>query len=403
MEHPPSALDLRRLEVFAAQAAVGLLNARLYQASQQDRARLRAILRERRVLRRQVVDLTSELRDSSPYHDIIGASPVMREVLAELEQVAASDVTVLLLGETGSGKELFARALHARSARSKRPFVPVNCAALPEQLVESELFGHERGAFTGAHMRKAGRFELAHHGTLFLDEIGDLPANAQAKLLRVLQDGEVQRVGSTQGLKVDVRIVAATNQDLSARVAKRAFREDLFFRLSVFPIQVPPLRDRAGDIPLLARHLTAHYARRIGKRVSGMTDEALEALTRHSWPGNVRELQNVIERAIILCNSGVISADMIRLDGRVAPRDPELAPVVKAGGEATSDGAVSNPVTLADAEREAIIRALRQAEGRVSGDGGAAAVLGLKPTTLHAKMTKLGVRRGDAMHAPASR
>ena len=400
-ERPPGTLEVRRLEVFAAQAAVGLLNARLYQASQQDRARLRASLRERRTLRQQVQELRGELRDTSPYGEIVGDSIEMRQILAEVEQVAASGVTVLLLGETGTGKELLARALHRRSTRAPRPFVPVNCAALPEQLVESELFGHERGAFTGAHSRKPGRFELAHRGTLFLDEIGDLPSSAQAKLLRVLQDGEVHRVGSTQALKVDVRIVAATNQDLSTRVAERVFREDLFFRLSVFPIHVPPLRERTGDIPLLTRHLVAHYARSVGKRVTGITDEALERLAAHAWPGNIRELQNVVERAIILCPNDVITAEMVRLDSVGFPRGQDstaAAAAVQTPPRPPASSPVS-PRTLADVERDGIIQALRHAEGRVSGPGGAAALLGLKPTTLHAKMKKLGVRRADAMHA----
>jgi transcriptional regulator with GAF, ATPase, and Fis domain len=242
---------------------------------------------------------------------------------------------------------------------------------------------------------------MAHRGTLFLDEIGDLPANAQAKLLRVLQDGEVHRVGATQGFKVDVRIIAATNQDLSARVAAREFREDLFFRLSVFPIRVPPLRERTGDIPLLARHLAAHYARSIGKRVTGITDEALDALSSHHWPGNVRELQNVVERAIILCTGAVITPEMIRLDSLVRPADVVGArgPEVAIRVDATTSGTPQMPPTLAEAERDAIVRALRHADGRISGAGGAAALLGLKPTTLHAKMKKLGVRRSDAIHA----
>jgi formate hydrogenlyase transcriptional activator len=343
-----------------------------------------------------VLELRDEVRHAYSFGPIVGESAAIRRVLAELEQVAASDVTVLLLGETGTGKELLARALHERSRRAARAFVPVNCAALPENLVESELFGHERGAFTGAHTRKPGRFELAHRGTLFLDEIGDLPTNAQAKLLRVLQDGEVHRVGSTQPITVDVRVVAATNQDLAAKVSERAFRDDLFYRLSVFPIRVPPLRERPEDIPLLARHLALQCAKRIGKRVTGIADDAVDMLTSYSWPGNVRELQNVIERAVILAVDGIVTTEAIRLEGssspaavvaRTAPPDP-VRP-------ASSDSAT--PHTFADAERVAIIEALRTAEGRVSGPRGAAAVLGLKPTTLHAKMKKLGVRRGDAL------
>jgi formate hydrogenlyase transcriptional activator len=395
---PPTAGDVKWLEVFAGQAAIGVVNARLYEASQQDRARLRALLRERRALRQQLVNLQEEVRNAYSFGPIVGESAGMRRVLADVEQVAGSDVTVLLLGETGTGKELLARALHERSRRAHRAFVPVNCAALPENLVESEMFGHERGSFTGAHARKAGRFELAHRGTLFLDEIGDLPLNAQAKLLRVLQDGEVHRVGGLQPIKVDVRIVAATNQDLSTCVADRKFREDLFYRLSVFPISIPPLRDRAQDIPLLATHLAAQFANRFGKPIRGLAEDALPPLQSYHWPGNVRELQNVMERAVILATDGVIAAEHIALHRILAPVVP--APPSPVGDTAQADPPAPRecaPATLADAERRAIIHALRQAEGRVSGPAGAAALLGLKPTTLHAKMKKLGVRRRDAL------
>ena len=399
---PPTPFDVKWLEVFAAQAAIGLVNAHLYQSSQQDRARLRALLRERRALRQQVLGLRDEVRNAYSFGPIVGESAGMRQVLAELEQVARSDVTVLLLGETGTGKELLARALHERSSRAARPFVPVNCAALPEHLVESEMFGHERGSFTGAHARKSGRFELAHKGTLFLDEIGDLPLNAQAKLLRVLQDGEVHRVGSTQPVKVDIRIVAATNHDLVACVSDRKFREDLFYRLSVFPIRVPPLRERRDDIPLLAAHLAALCARRVGKRTMEVARDALPALMSYAWPGNVRELENVIERAAILATNGLITADHISLNRIAAPAFSENSPPQQdqPGEESAVTPAAEAPTpTLADAERHAIIRALREAEGRVSGTHGAAALLGLKPTTLHAKMKKLGVHRRDALRA----
>jgi len=390
----PTPLEVKRLEIFAAHAAMGLLHAHLYQASQQDRNRLRNLLRERRTLRQQLLTLRDEVRTAYSFGPIVGASDSIRRILAEVEQVATSDVTVLLLGETGTGKELIARALHERSSRAARPFVPVNCAALPEQLVESELFGHERGAFTDAHTRKPGRFELAHRGTLFLDEIGDLPLNAQAKLLRILQDGEVHRVGSTQSVKVDVRIVAATNQHLPTRVAERMFREDLYYRISVFPIRLPPLRERADDIPLLARHLATECARRLGKRITGIEQRAVDALRDYSWPGNVRELQNVIERAVILANGADITAGTIRLD---RPCPPSGSAAMRESGPPSTDSTPPVTRTMAEAERLAIVNALRSAEGRVSGPRGAAAVLGLKPTTLHAKMKKLGVRRGDAL------
>jgi formate hydrogenlyase transcriptional activator len=398
---PPTPLEIKRLEIFASQAAMGLLNARLYDASQKDRSRLRALLRERRTLRQQVLNLRDEIRDAHSFGAIIGESQPLRLVLAEVEHVAASDVTVLLLGETGTGKELLARALHERSSRSPRPFVAVNCAALPETLIESEMFGHERGAFTGAHMRKPGRFELAHRGTLFLDEIGELPLSAQAKLLRVLQDGEVYRVGGTQPTKVDVRLVAATNQDLPARVRDKAFREDLYYRLSVFPIRIPPLRERVEDIPLLAGHLALRCARRFGRRVRGIDQAAVNALAAYPWPGNVRELQNVIERAVILTAGDVLTPETIRLD-HATPETPtsEPAPLPVSSASVAEPQVHSRSaaaMTLADAERAAIIDALRRAEGRISGPGGAAALLALRPTTLHAKMKKLGVSRGDAL------
>ena len=393
---PPDALAVKRLGVFAAQAAIGLTNARLYERSEQDRARLRALVREKRALRGQVSELKAEMRQAGGFEAMIGVSDALQGVLHDIAQVAASDITVLLLGETGTGKELAARALHEHSRRATRPFIAVNCAALPEHLIESEMFGYERGAFTGAHARKAGKFELAHRGTLFLDEVGDLPAVAQAKVLRALQGGQVQRVGSTQDMVVDVRVVAATNHDLFACVANKSFREDLYYRLNVFPIRLPPLRERPEDIPVLAKHFAVRFAERMGKRVEGIEEAALEKLADYSWPGNIRELQNVIERAVILAPGGVITADGVRLQ--------EHAPVPAAVGEVTAAPAPP-PVapappsvrSLVDVERAAIADAIRAAQGRISGPRGAAALLGLKPTTLHAKMKKLGVQRDDVM------
>jgi formate hydrogenlyase transcriptional activator len=390
---PPAPLDLKRLEVFAAQTAVGLVNARMYETSQQDRTRLRSLLRERRALRQEVIELRDQIRHVGAFGPIIGESATLRQVLADVAQVASADVTVLLLGETGVGKELIARALHERSNRSTRAFVPVNCAALPDTLVESEMFGHERGAFTGSVGRKPGRFEMAHRGTLFLDEIGDLPLSAQAKLLRALQDGEVYRVGATQSVKVDVRVIAATHQDLAARVSDAAFRDDLFYRLSVFPIRIPPLRERPEDIRLLAEQFALQCASRLARHVTAITEEAMDALISYSWPGNVRELKNVIERAVILSSNGVVTMDTIRLEAPHAS-----PPTVSTGGSDPATAAEKADVeTLAHAERRAIIAALRRAEGRISGSRGAAALLRLKPTTLHAKMKRLDVSRGDAL------
>jgi formate hydrogenlyase transcriptional activator len=407
LANPPTALDLKRLEIYSAQAAIGFLNASLFQASQNDRRRLRVLLDERRALKHQLVTLRDEVRDAYSFGSIVGESAGIREALTEVERVAPADIAVLLLGETGTGKELLARALHERGSRSARPFIAVNCAALPEHLVESELFGHERGAFTGAQNRKPGRFELAHRGTLFLDEVGDLPLHAQAKLLRVVQDGEVHRVGSVQPVKVDVRLVAATNHDLAARVADRRFREDLFYRLSVFPIRIPPLRERPEDIPVLARYLALEAARRTRKPVKDIQQRVFEMLADYPWPGNVRELQNVIERAVILSADGVITADTIRLDiESVRTRSASSGGTAESSGGTVPSAPYSapkrhqQPRTLAEAERIAILEALRTTEGRVSGSAGAAEVLQLRPTTLHAKMKKLGIRRGDALRPP---
>jgi formate hydrogenlyase transcriptional activator len=374
----PTAADIARLEALAAQIAIAITNAQLYESSEQDRRRLRALLHERRRLRGRVNQLQQEIREAYSFGEIVGADTALSSVLRQAELVAPADTAVLLLGETGTGKELIARLIHERSTRAARPFVPVNCAALPESLVESELFGHEKGAFTGALARKPGKFEVAHTGTLFLDEIGDLPAEAQAKLLRVLQDSEVQRVGSTQSIRVNVRVIAATNQDLEAAIADKRFRPDLFYRLSVFPIRIPALRERAQDIPPLVRHYVGHIARRLGKSPMEVSPDALTRLVAYSWPGNVRELQNVIERAVILTSDRVIEAETLALPDRPL----SSAPVIAAGIR-----------SLEDAERDAILSALTGAGWRISGPGGAAELLGVKPTTLHAKMKKLGIAR----------
>ena len=288
--------------------------------------------------------------------------------------MAKTDSTVLVTGETGTGKELVVRAIHDVSQRKHKLLVKVNCAALPAGVIESELFGHEKGAFTGALTRKIGRFELANRGTLFLDEVGDLPLELQAKLLRVLQDGEFERVGGTQTLKVNVRLVAATNRDLERAVGEERFRADLFYRLNVFPIVVPPLRKRLQDVPRLARHFAMHYASKMGKNVGTLGADVLDRLTAYAWPGNVRELQNVIERAVILSPKGRF----------------ELGDLVAAPAVGSSKPPARN---LEEVERDHIVAVLEETGWRVSGERGAAKILGLKRTTLEARMKKLGVLR----------
>jgi transcriptional regulator with GAF, ATPase, and Fis domain len=314
--------------------------------------------------------------DADDFQDIVGDSPALRLALSRVLEVASTDASVVLLGETGTGKELFARAVHNRSARRGQPFVRVNCAALPPTLIESELFGHERGAFTGAVSLRQGRFELAHRGTIFLDEIGDLAADIQAKLLRVLQEGEFERVGSSQTRKVDVRVVAATHHDLDAAVREGRFRVDLFYRLNVFPIVLPPLRDRIEDIPRLAWFFINRRQRALNRRFTRIPAAVMTALQEHAWPGNVRELENVIERAMIHSNGDTLVLD----DG------PGLR-VWSSPHEGS---------TLQDVERRHIEHALRRCGWRINGSGNAAEVLGLHPNTLRFRMKKLGIRRPAA-------
>ena len=302
---------------------------------------------------------------------IIGQGQAITRVLAEAERVAATDATVLLLGETGTGKELLARAIHGWSGRAGRPLVKVNCAALPSTLVESELFGRERGAYTGALTSHAGRFEIADGSSLFLDEVGELPLELQPKLLRVLEDGEFERLGSTHTIKVDVRLIAATNRDLAASVRKGTFREDLYYRLNVFPITVRPLRDRPEDISLLVWAFVEEFSEAMGKLIDTIPRERMEALRRYPWPGNVRELRNVIERAMILSRGSVLDVEL--------PREDSLHPF-----------AVTR---LSEVERRHILAILERTGWRVRGEQGAASLLGLKPTTLEARMLKLGIHR----------
>ena len=318
--------------------------------------------------------LEDEIRTEFNFEEIVGDSAVLKLILRQAETVAPTDSTVLIQGETGTGKELVARAIHNLSNRRERTFVKVNCAAIPTGLLESELFGHERGAFTGAIARKIGRFELAHGGTLFLDEVGDISLELQPKLLRVLQEQEFERLGSTRTIRVDVRVVAATNRDLARMVAEREFRSDLYYRLNVFPLLMPPLRDRHEDIPQLVRYLAQKYARRMNKRIESIPSETLDALTRYHWPGNVRELENLIERAVILSAGPALRVPLA-----------ELEPPAEAATEAL--------VTLEAAERQHILRALEETNWVLGGPRGAATRLGMKRTTLQSRMSKLKITR----------
>lgn len=319
-------------------------------------------------------------RSDSRFGQIIGRSPALESVLSEVRRVAPTDSTVLVLGETGTGKELIARAIHNLSSRCGRPFVRLNCAAIPFDLLESELFGHEKGAFTGAFVQKIGRFEMAHTGTLFLDEIGDLPLALQPKLLRVLQEQEFERLGSGRTHRINVRLIAATHHDLADMVASKVFRSDLYYRLNVFPVELPPLRERREDIAQLVLHFVEIFGQRMGKQITEIPKQTLDAFTSYSWPGNVRELQNLIERALILSNDGILP-------------NPLPMPSNKPIPSANSVIRVASQCSFSEATRDVILQALRAAGWVIGGSAGAAARLGLKRTTLITKMKKLGIAR----------
>jgi len=330
-------------------------------------------------LRQENVALREEIDKASMFEEIVGTSPELRSVLTRISKVAPSDSTVLVTGETGTGKELVARAIHRRSARASRPFVSVNCAAIPRDLIASELFGHEKGAFTGATQQRLGRFELANGGTLFLDEVGELPAETQIALLRVLQEQEFERVGGNRRIRVDVRVIAATNRDLQAAISAGAFRSDLFYRLNVFPIDVPSLQERKTDIPLLVEYFIDRYARKVGKNIKRVNKKTLELLLSYPWPGNIRELQNVIERSVILCDTEIFSIDQSWLPQRPAGT-PESRPV-------------ELPHKLHAQEKSLIEAALKDARGRISGPTGAAVKLGIPRSTLESKIRSLKINK----------
>jgi PAS domain S-box-containing protein len=365
--------DAEKLGQVARQVAMAVNNALAF--------RQIAELRDR--LRQEKQYLEEEINLDHRFEDIVGESSGLRNVLRQIETVAPTDATVLIQGETGTGKELLARSIHRLSPRRERTFIKLNCAAIPAGLLESELFGHEKGAFTGAIARKMGRLELAHDGTLFLDEVGELPLDLQPKLLRALQEREIERLGGTKAIPVNVRLIAATNRDLAKMVAEKTFRDDLYYRLKVFPVFAPPLRERAGDIPVLVRHFVSLHSRRMGRSIETIPPEAMEALARWKWPGNIRELENFLERAVILSRGPVLHVPLAEL-------------VTMTGEEDEDDAASSNPTLLA-AEREHILRALREAKGMIGGSGGAAEKLGLKRTTLNSKIKKLGIERRDYM------
>jgi formate hydrogenlyase transcriptional activator len=328
-------------------------------------------------LQNENVALREEIDRASMFEEIVGTSPALRAVLSLVSKVAPTDSTVLITGETGTGKELIARAVHKRSQRSSRAFVSVNCAAIPRDLIASELFGHEKGAFTGAVQRRLGRFELAEGGTIFLDEIGELPAETQIALLRVLQEREFERVGGSAPIRTNVRVIAATNRDVQAAIAAGSFRSDLFYRLNVFPIELPTLRERREDIPMLVEYFIDRYARKAGKSIRGVNKKSLELLQSYPWPGNIRELQNVIERSVIVCDTENFSVDQSWLSRQALPDEPK--------------GRSQLSHSLADEEKEMIEAALRESGGRVSGPSGAAIKLGIPGSTLDSKIRSLKI------------
>lgn len=338
--------------------------------------------------------LSVEINPAHDFPKLVGQSPALHAVLDQIRLVGPTDSTVLILGETGTGKELIASAIHSRSLRKDRPLIKVNCAALPDGFVDSRLFGHEKGAFTGALQRRIGRFELADGGSIFLDEIGDMSEDTQAKLLRVLQEHEVERLGGRSSTKVDVRVIAATNRDLQERVSHGLFREDLYYRLNVFPLHVPPLRERVEDIPLLVRHFVTRYASKLGRQIAQIPDEVMRRLTEYSWPGNVRELENVIERSTI-----VSLGPALRLVPDFLPPSVPFASMNNlrqaslTNSSVISDNTKSEPMTLDEIERSHILAVLARTGWRIQGLSGAARLLNLKPSTLRSRMKKLSISR----------
>jgi transcriptional regulator with GAF, ATPase, and Fis domain len=333
-------------------------------------------------LKHENVTLREEVNKAAMFDEIVGTSSPLQKVLSLVSKVAPTDATVLVTGETGTGKELIARAIRRQSRRSSRAFVSVNCAAIPRDLIASELFGHEKGAFTGATQRRLGRFELADGGTIFLDEVGELPPDTQVALLRVLQEREFERVGGTQSIKVDVRVIAATNRDLNAAVSGGSFRSDLFYRLQVFPIEIPPLRERKDDIPLLVGYFIDRHARKAGKNIRHVPQETLALLQSYAWPGNIREVQNVIERSVILCETETFSIDESWL-----PHEPQPFLTAKPKNQ------IELPRRLEEQEKDMIEEALKASRGRVFGPTGAAATLGIPRSTLESKIKSLNINK----------
>jgi formate hydrogenlyase transcriptional activator len=391
-ENAFSQTDIGFLTQVASQIAIAVENTSAYREITQARAELEKALEENQRLKDRLQDenlvLREQIDQALMFEEIVGASPALRAVLSRVSKVAPTDSTVLLTGETGTGKELIARAIYKRSRRSSRAFVSVNCAAIPSSLIASELFGHEKGAFTGATQRRLGRFELAEEGTLFLDEVGELPAETQITLLRVLQEREFERVGGNQPIRANVRVIAATNRDLEAAIAAGTFRGDLFYRLNVFPIEIPPLRERREDIPLLVEYFIAHFARKAGKSFRGINKRTLELLVSYPWPGNIRELQNVVERSVIVCDTENFSVDESWLSRQ------------SFATESTTQLQLSQK--LGAQEKEMIEAALRESGGRVSGPSGAAAKLGIHRSTLESKIASLKINKYRFKTATAS-
>jgi len=392
-ENAFSQADLGFLSQVASQISIAVENASAYSEIERARGELEKALEENQRLKDRLQDenlvLREQIDEALMFEEIVGASPALRAVLSRVSKVAPTDSTVLLTGETGTGKELIARAIHKRSQRFSRAFVSVNCAAIPSSLIASELFGHEKGAFTGATQRRLGRFELAEEGTLFLDEVGELPAETQITLLRVLQEHEFERVGGNQPILANVRLIAATNRDLEAAIAAGTFRSDLFYRLNVFPIEIPPLRERQEDIPLLVEYFIAHFARKAGKSFRGINKKTLDLLLSYPWPGNIRELQNVVERSVIVCETENFSVDESWLSRQPLSTEPK--------------GTLKLSHTLAAREKETIEAALRESRGQVSGPSGAAAKLGIHRSTLESKITSLKIDKYRFKTASASK